>query len=184
MATQSRRASEPGDLLSFDQMLEQDEAADVDTVTFLTFRIGAQVFAVDVRFVREILASGELSQLPNAPHDVMGMIDLRGQAIAIVDLAGKLGARADGAEDDRIVVFEFSIDDRTTSLGVIADEVLRVDEVPEDAIEPVPETLSGWQCDEARGMIRTEDSIAILLRIDHILCHGVRQAARPFEYAN
>ena len=184
MATQARGASEPGDLLSFDQMLEQDDAVDVGSVTFLTFRIGAQVFAVDVQFVREILASGALSQLPNAPHDVMGMIDLRGQAIAIVDLAGKLGARPDGAEDDRIIVFEFSIEDRTTSLGVIADEVLRVDEVAEDAIEPVPETLSGWQCSEARGMIRTGDSIAILLRIDHILCQGVRQSAMAFEYAN
>ncbi|WP_233270343.1 chemotaxis protein CheW [Chachezhania sediminis] len=170
--------------MAFDQMSEQDDPSEASTLTFLTFRIGTQVFAVDVHFVREILAAGALSKLPNTPHDVLGMIDLRGQAIAIIDLAGKLGAEPDGEDDDRVIVFEFSVDGRTTSLGAIADEVLRVDEVLLEAIEPVPETLSGWRCEEASGMIRSEECIAILLRIDHILCRGVRQGPMEFEYAN
>ena len=57
-----------------------------------------------------------------------------------------------------------------TSLGVIADRVLRVREMVDKDVEPVPETLTGWKCEVAGGMLRTEDGIAMILDIDKILC--------------
>ena len=149
-------------------------------LTVLTFALGTQVFAVDVHRVREILDATEIAPLPNAPHDVLGMIDLRGQSIAVVDLASRIGTRSDTGSTGRLVVFEFPRDGKTISLGVPADRVLRVREILADTIEPVPDTLSGWQCDVADGMARTDDGIALILGIDRILARTGEPG--PFEF--
>ena len=67
----------------------EDDAAEGETssATYLMFQLGQRIFAVDVRCVREVLAVCEILPLPNAPRDVVGVIDLRNQGIAIVDLA-------------------------------------------------------------------------------------------------
>ena len=170
------------DWLALDQMEDPDAASEeTPPLTVLTFALGAQVFAVDVHRVREILDATEIAPLPNAPHDVLGMIDLRGQSIAIVDLASRIGAQAEMGSAGRIVVFEFDQDGKTTSLGVPADRVLRVREIPGDTIEPVPDTLSGWRCDVADGMARTDDGIALILGIDHILAGSDEPGPFDFE---
>lgn len=174
------RAETDDDLSSFDDVPGADDAAEAGGLTVLTFELGSQVFAVDVHRVRAILDRTEIAPLPNAPHDVLGMIDLRGEGIAIVDLAARIGAARDRREDARIVVFEFPQEGRTTSLGVLADRVLRVREAAEDALEPVPETLSGWRCEVADGMLRSEEGIAIVLGIDRILGGG--GAPGPFDF--
>ncbi|MFT6103952.1 MAG: purine-binding chemotaxis protein CheW [Paracoccaceae bacterium] len=155
---------------ALDEFGDQDETEEASQVVMLTFTLGRQVFAVDVGFVREILDMSEISQFPNAPHDVLGMIDLRGQGIAIIDLAGKLGTHAQSSPDARIIVFEFVREGVTTSLGVVAEKVLRVRDLAKETLEPVPDTLSGWRCDAVEGMVRTDDGIAMVLGIESILC--------------
>lgn len=149
-----------------------EDSADIEAQppTVLTFTLGDQLFAVDVQRVREILDLTEISPLPNAPHDILGMIDLRGQGIAIANLASRIGASVTPQDDARIVVFQFPSETGQTSLGVIADRVLRVREMVDKDVEPVPETLTGWKCEVAGGMLRTEDGIAMILDIDKILC--------------
>lgn len=152
---------------------------DPSTPTVLTFMLGRQLLAVDVHRVREILDRSAIMPLPSAPHDVLGMIDLRGQTIAIVDLAGRIGVDPP-AETGRIIVFELPNGGGTTSLGILADKVLRVREIGEDSVEEVPETLSDWRCDMASGMLRTDEGIAMILRIDHIL--GATARPGPFDF--
>ncbi len=149
--------------------------------TVLTFTLGEQIFAVDVHRVQEILDRTAISPLPNAPHDVLGMIDLRGKGIAIVDLASRIGAVAARNQDARIIVFEFPSGDTFMSVGVLAERVLRVREMADKEIEPVPETLSDWNCDVAAGMLRTEDGIAMILDIDRILWNAGRPGAFDFD---
>ncbi len=164
---------------SFDQ--EEVPAEDAQRSTVLTFALGRQIFAVDVHLVREILDMTEINPIPNMPHDILGMIDLRGQGIAIVDLAARIGASVEDWDTARIIVFELPQGAGQTSLGVVADRVLRVRETDtNDDIEPVPDTLSGWSCSEASGMLRTDDGIAMLLRIESILSVGDQPG--PFDF--
>jgi len=163
----------------FDQ--EEIPAEDEERSTVLTFALGKQIFAVDVHLVREILDMTEISPIPNMPHEILGMIDLRGQGIAIVDLASRIGASVENWDHARIIVFELPNKTGTTSLGVVADRVLRVRETDTSSdIEPVPDTLSGWTCSEASGMLRTDDGIAMLLRIESILSVGDQPG--PFDF--
>ncbi len=159
---------------------EGTDEPDAQPPTVLTFTLGGQLFAVNVQRVQEILDLTEIIPLPSAPHDILGMIDLRGQGIAIADLAARIGAMPSPHEGARIIVFQFDGERGSTSLGVLADKVLRVREMVEKDIEPVPDTLSDWNCDVATGMLRTEDGVAMILDIDKIL-RGDHQPG-PFDF--
>ncbi|MEE4119674.1 MAG: chemotaxis protein CheW [Paracoccaceae bacterium] len=153
-------------------------------LTLLTFVLGGQVFAVPVTHVREIVDRSEISALPNAPHDVLGLIDLRGQSVPVVDLAARLGIRAEPGAEARVVVFAFSGEGEggaaATSLGVLTERVLRVAEIGLDALEPMPDTLSGWRCEAATTLARTEDGRALVLDVDGLLRRGRRPG--PFDF--
>ncbi|MBB93400.1 MAG: hypothetical protein CML68_02160 [Rhodobacteraceae bacterium] len=168
------------DPMSFEESVKDESSDDIQPPTVLTFTLGEQVLAVNVHRVQEILDLATISPLPNAPHEVLGMIDLRGQGIAIVDLASRIGATAASNRDARIIVFELPNGSSSTSLGVVADRVLRVREMVEKEIEPVPETLCNWRCDVAEGILRTDDGIAMILDIDRILCNSAQPG--PFDF--
>jgi len=165
------------DLSEFDA-LSVDETAESDQNlprTLVTFRLGPQVFAVDVGWVREVVDICETAPLPGAPHGVIGMIDLREETISIMDLASRLGIRSAEGKDTRIIVFTFGDDESAVSLGVIADQVLRVCEIDAHALEPMPDTKTGWRSADIEGLVRTEDGNAMVLEIEKILCAGADQ---------
>ncbi len=151
------------------------------SATYLMFQLGQRIFAVDVRCVREVLAVCEILPLPNAPPDVLGVIDLRNQGIAIVDLASRLGMVSSPGDDARIVVFEIPQGADIVSLGVVADQVLRVHEVAEEDVEPVARTGADWQGDGVKGMIRTEDGLALILGIERFLAVADTLGEYDFE---
>ena len=145
---------------------EGGETEEAPARVLVTFRLGPQVFAVDVACVREVVDLCAIAPLPGAPHGVLGMIDLREEPIAILDLASRLGVAASEGTDSRIIVFTFG----AVSLGVVADQVLRVCEVADGAVEPMPETRTGWRSEDIEGIVRTEDGAAMLLGVERILC--------------
>jgi purine-binding chemotaxis protein CheW len=149
----------------------QDDAAGDDTLphTFLMFRLGARVCAVDVGFVREILDVCEILPLPSAPKQVLGTIDLRNQTVGIVDFAARLGLSSTQSEDVRIVVFEFKDEGKDILLGAMVDQVLGTHEATFAEIEPIAETISDWRNDGVQGNIRTEDGIALVLDVAQFL---------------
>lgn len=183
-----------------------DPAADAPSSTLLTFVLGSQVLAVPVTHVREIVDRSEIAPLPNAPHDVLGLIDLRGRSVPVIDLAARLGLCATPGDEARIVVFALAdgaarpaagpaggqVGDADadggggaggggfTCLGVLTERVLRVIELPHDALEDMPDTLSGWRCDAAACLARTEDGRALVLDVDRLLRRDA--APGPFDF--
>jgi purine-binding chemotaxis protein CheW len=168
-------------------------SADIDTLgdapdgptplTLLTFVLGGQVFAVPVTHVREIVDPTEISALPNAPHDVLGLIDLRGKSVPVVDLAARLGLRADPGGESRIVVFSFDEGEGeagSASLGVLTERVLRVADIPQESLEPLPDPLSGWRCEAATTLARTEDGRALVIDVDSVLRRSGQPG--PFDF--
>jgi purine-binding chemotaxis protein CheW len=152
------------------QSAQQNTAQDeLHPHTFLLFRLGARICAVDVGFVREILDVCEILPLPSAPKQVLGTIDLRNQTVGIVDFAARLGLPSTQSEDVRIVVFEFKDDGKDTLLGAMVDQVLGTYEATSAQIEPVAEAISDWRNDGVQGNVRTEDGIALVLDVAQFL---------------
>ncbi|MCU0906709.1 MAG: chemotaxis protein CheW [Rhodobacteraceae bacterium] len=164
-------------------LARDDQTARAASRTLLTFRLDGQVFAVDVTHVREILGPSEITTLPGAPPGVLGMIDLRGDAIAILDLSAHLALADTRGPESRIIVFCLDEDRGPgVSVAVVAQQVLRVCEVPANGVAPLPETTTPWRNADIEGLVLTEDGKAILLDILRIL-RGGRDLPGDFDFA-
>ena len=149
----------------------ETEEADAAASTYLTLDLGGQMLGIDVRHVREILDVREITRLPNAPGDVLGVVDLRGTSVPILDIRARLGmpGEASGAEA-RIVVLELGAAGRTYPLGILADRVRNVEQIGPEQIEPVPSRgLGGWDAGALRGLYRRDADLVVLIDLDRLL---------------
>ena len=135
----------------------------------MSFHVGEEEFAIDILGVQEIIRMVELTPVPNAPHFVEGVINLRGKVIPIIDLRSRFGLpSAERTKDTRIIVVEIS----NTVLGFIVDSVEEVLRLPESLIENPPNTGRGGSSDFHRGIGRVGGRLLILLDLGQILGIG------------
>lgn len=141
--------------------------------TCVMVEFGEQAFAIDVSAVREILDIRPITPLPNAPPDLLGMIDLRDESIAVIDLTSRLGLPTRAARAERIIVLDL---DGGAAVGVIADRVLSVIEVTSERVEPCPDTRIGWTCGGMDGIVRIAGRQTLLLDPARVLGGGAGDA--------
>lgn len=137
---------------------------------FVTLGLDQEVFAVPVEVVREILDMRQPFRIPDAPAHLAGLIDVRGQAVPVIDLRLKLGlpARAAGA-DTRILVLEVPMAGRSLSLGLIADRVFEVTALDAGSLSPAPDIGSMWRSDYIEGIGRRGDSFVVIFDVSRLL---------------
>lgn len=136
---------------------------------YLTFKLGEEVFALDVSQVREVLDLSPITRVPKAPEFMRGVINVRGSVVPVVDLRLKFGLpKTENTVDTRIVVMEIDLDGETTVLGALADSVDEVIELEPDRIEDPPRIGSRWRTEFIRGIGKRDDTFVILLDIDRI----------------
>ena len=145
---------------------EEDDTAS----TYLTFDLGIQTLGVEVRNVREILDMQKITPLPNAPREVLGVVDVRGSSIPVVDLKSRLGIPSiEEGQDARIVVIEVAEGRTRKPLGILADRVRDVAQISEDEIEPCPSVGNGqWDSGILQGISRSGSDLIVLIRLDRL----------------
>ncbi len=138
-------------------------------VQYLTFRVGEEVFALDVSQVREVLDISNITKVPRAPEFMRGVINVRGSVVPVVDLRLKFGLpRTENTVDTRIVVMELNLDDEMTVLGAMADSVHEVMELEPDQIEEPPKIGARWRTEFIKGIGKRDDQFIIILDIDRV----------------
>lgn len=136
--------------------------------TYVTFVLAEQTLAVDVAMVRRILDMQAITRLPNAPGDLLGMIDVGGETVALVDLPGRLGLHGgNGGSERRIIVLEVGTDPMT-AISVIADRVLGVVEISATDINPAPTGMTSWDASVLRGVARINGQFTQILALETI----------------
>ncbi|GAB4390572.1 chemotaxis protein CheW [Albidovulum sp.] len=110
-----------------------------DSVRLLAFRLAAEEFCIELRWIRQLRRWSETTALPGAPPHVLGLINLRGTIVPLIDLARRLGLRS-GQEEARRVVIVCDLPRATAGLAV--DAVGDILTVPAAALEPPPRTGS------------------------------------------
>ena len=136
---------------------------------YVTLGLGDELFAVDVAFVREILDARAISKIPNAPTFMLGMIDVRGMAVPVVDLRRKLGMPPiEATEHTRIVVMEIGVDGRHRPMGLLADRVYEVTALASETMESVPEVGVRWRSDYIQAIARHNGAFVIIFDLDHL----------------
>ncbi|MCU0588227.1 MAG: chemotaxis protein CheW [Syntrophobacteraceae bacterium] len=136
----------------------------------VSFRIGDEEFGVDILMVQEIIRLPSITPIPNAPGFILGMINLRGRIIPVIDLRQRLRIRGTtrGENDrrSRILIVEML----THITGFIVDSVSEVMKVADEEIEPTPHLVaSSINADYIRGVIKMPSRLIMLLDFSRIL---------------
>lgn len=141
-----------------------------DSDQFVTLGLDTEVFAVPVEQVREILDMQQPFRIPEAPPHLAGLIDVRGQAVPVIDLRLKLGLVPHAATaDTRILVLDVPIAGRSLSLGLIADRVFEVTALDSGSLAPPPEIGTQWSCSHIQGIGRRGDSFVVIFDMPRLL---------------
>ncbi len=130
----------------------------------VVFHLDDEAFGVDIGQVKEIIKMAEITQMPNAPEFVEGIINLRGQITTIMDLRKRLGMKvADTDENTRIIIVEAS----GSTLGLIVDSVSEVLRMSGKDIDPP--SAASTHAEYVQGVGKLDDRLLILLDLNRIL---------------
>ncbi len=132
-----------------------DAATDgASEVQVLEFKLGSERYCVDIDFVSEIVDKGSLTRVPNAPHYVDGVMDLRGRTTSIINPKSLLSID-ERTESKRIVIFDPGKFEDEAAVGWVVDEVYQVIRVSMDDVEDSPLDDDG----PIEGIIKREDGL-------------------------
>ncbi len=137
---------------------------------YLTFSLGPEEYGLEILKVREIIGYIDVTAVPQTPDYVLGVINLRGQVIPVLDLRSKFDMdTAETTEETCIIVVEITQGDRNVSTGIVVDKVQEVLDVTEEQIEDTPDFGSAVNTDFILGMGKIGDAVKTLLDIDKVL---------------
>jgi purine-binding chemotaxis protein CheW len=136
---------------------------------FVTFSLGDELFGVAVNRAREILSLTPVTKVPQTPGYMLGVINLRGQVVPVIDMRLKLGLPASATTQDTcILVVEVMLDGEAVTVGALADAVREVLDIRADQIEPPPRLGTRLNTAFINGMGKVGEDFLILLDIDRI----------------
>lgn len=152
---------------------------------YITFKLGDEIFAVNVSHVREVLDLTPITRVPTAPPYMRGVVNVRGKAVPVVDLRAKFGLpAATDTRQTRILVLELVLDGEPLVVGGQADTVREVIELDAAQIAPGPRIATRWRSEMVLGMTRRGDDFVIILDVEKIFALEDLQLALPTAVAS
>lgn len=131
---------------------------------FVTFSLDSEVFAVPVSVVREILDHEEAFKIPHGPEYLLGLRDVRGQGVPVIDLRLRLGmTKTQKTPHTRALVLDVPIGEKTLTLGLVADRVFEVTPFRSDEIEGPPDIGVRWPSDYIAGVVRRNGGFVVIV---------------------
>ena len=137
---------------------------------YLTFGIDGEHFALPIEQVREILDMRPIARVPHAPACVLGLTDVRGVGLVVLDLRLKFGlAAAPVTNRTRIIVADVSVADKRFGVGLVADCVYAVSDLAGGALDPPPSIGTRWRSDYIVGVGREGQAFVLVLDLDRLI---------------
>lgn len=150
------------DLLNDEDWDEEDTQED----KFLTFALKKEEFGIEIRYVTEIIGMQNITEVPDMPHYIRGVINLRGKVIPVMDVRLRFGLE-ERDYDDRTCIIVININEQ--SVGLIVDRVSEVLDIPKGQIEPPPRVRKGESSRFIQGMGKVGDHTKIILNAHQLL---------------
>ncbi len=147
--------------------MEEGAKPDQEEVSIVTFEVGGERFGVDVSNVEGVIEPGEIIRMPRAPDYVVGITNLRGKVIAVIDLAKKLNlaGAGDAAKTPRKIVV-VQAGDLKAGILVESPDVIRISQ---SVIEPSPVKMPGESGGAfVRGIAKLESGLVVILDIEEM----------------
>lgn len=137
---------------------------------YLTFRLGDEVFALEISHVREVLDYTHITRVPRSPDFLCGVINLRGNVVPVIDLKLSLGMEAIvRTVETCIIIVEITVGGEPILLGALSDSVQEVVEIDPKQIDPPPKLGTRFNTEYLKGMGKHEDRFVIILDFNRVL---------------
>ncbi len=142
---------------------------------FLTFMLGDEEFGIDILQVQEIKGWGNVTKIPNMPEYILGVINLRGTIVPIMDLRIRFKLPNTEFSATTVIIVTKAIDEgHERTVGMVVDAVSEVYDMSEDSMNPTPEFGCNIDTDFIQGLANIDDKMIILMNIDKIVSQEVR----------
>jgi purine-binding chemotaxis protein CheW len=137
---------------------------------YLTFTLSGEEYGLPVLRVREIIKMMDITEVPQVPPHIKGVLNLRGKVIPVIDLRIKFGfAPGDFTSRTCIIVVEVALASGRVLMGIIVDYVLDVLNIVAEEIEQTPEFGDRVCTDYMKGVAKVKGTVKILLDLDRVL---------------
>lgn len=148
------------------QILEDfDLLEDTQKDKYLTFMLGKEEYGIGIGYVTEIVGIQSITEVPELPYYVKGIINLRGKIIPVVDVRLRFGKEAKEYTDRNCTIV---IEVRDITVGLIVDSVVEVLSISQENIVPLPQLGSGSQQKYIKGIGKSESNVKLLLDCDRL----------------
>lgn len=147
-------------------MNDVEEDNDDTILQWVTFHLENEKYGIKVMQVQEVLRMTEIAPVPGAPHYVLGIINLRGNVVTVIDTRRRFGL-ADVEHDDetRIVIVEAN----NNVVGILVDSVAEVVDLKVSEIETAPNVGNDESSKYIQGVSSRENELLILVDVDKLL---------------
>lgn len=147
-----------------DENLYDEEDTQKDK--YLTFHLAGEDYGIDIAFVTEIIGIQKITEVPDMPDFVKGVINLRGKVIPVMDVRLRFHLPERDYDERTCIVV---VDINETAVGLVVDQVNEVADIPEKDVEPPPRSSDGASSRFLKGMGKVEKEVRILLNVDKLL---------------
>lgn len=147
-------------------MTRREMALDNQVTQWGTFRLGEEIYGVNVMQIREVLRYTEITPVPGAPYFVLGIINLRGNVVTVMDTRTRFGLpQAEVDSNTRIVIVE--VDKQV--IGMLVDSVAEVTYLKESEIEKAPSAGNDETSKFITGVCNKNDELLILIELERMI---------------
>jgi len=145
-------------------------AAEAESYQVLTFVLGSETYGVDILRVQEIRGWSAVTKIPNSPPHVLGVLNLRGSIVPVVDLRKRFSLeQAEYTAVTVIIVLSVRGEAGRRDFGVVVDGVSDVVDVEASAVRPTPDLGCRAATDHIRGLVPVNERMVVLLDLDRLI---------------
>lgn len=145
---------------------DEEESSDGPLIQFVTFILMDETYGINVMQVQEVLRVTEIAPVPGAPGYVLGIINLRGNVVTVIDTRARFGLPAgEMGDSNRIIVIE----SEKQVVGILVDAVAEVVELRESEIDVAPNVGTEESSRYIQGVATREDGLLILVDLNKLL---------------
>lgn len=141
----------------------------IESEHYVSFSLGSELFGITVNKVLEVLDNENISPVPEAPENVMGVINFRGDIVPVIDLNARFQIPQKKGLSGVVIVIDLNLTEEKVLVGIKVDKVLGVNEVSLKNIKNTPEVGISFNPKFVIGMVHLEIGIIMLINPDLLI---------------